>query len=404
MSIEPAVSPADASPHGTTSAQAAPFSTRFEAVDLLRGVIMVLMTLDHTRDFFGGPTFDPTDLAQSNPALFLTRWVTHFCAPGFAYLAGMGAYLAGIRGRSRGELAAFLASRGLWLIFLELTVVNLAVQLNPASGLLFLVVFWSIGGSFVLLAPLVYLPSRVVGALGVILIATHHLLAPWVPGPLGVLLFQRGPIPLPGGLNLIVGYPLIPWFGVVAAGYGFGEVVLLKPHRRRLVMAITGLGLTAAFVALRVWGGYGEPTAWSSQQTPVLTALSFLNCTKNPPSLLFVLMTLGPAIAFMAVLDRVGARGAIGRFLLTLGRVPLFFFLLHLYVIHGLGELTPLVWGFVNARLFPGSVPLESPPGWPLGLTGVYAVWVVMLVILYPPSRWFAGVKARHREGWLSYL
>jgi uncharacterized membrane protein len=265
-------------------------------------------------------------------------------------------------------------------------------------------VFWSIGASFVLLAPLVFLPSRVVGALGVLLIATHHLLAQWVGGPLAILLFQRGPIDLPRGMQVIVGYPLIPWFGVVAAGYGFGEVVRLKPHRRRLVMAITGLGLTVAFVALRTWGGYGEPTAWSSQQTPMLTALSFVNCTKNPPSLLFVLMTLGPAIAFMAVLDRVGARGAIGRALLTFGRVPLFFFLLHLYVIHGLGLLTPLVWGFMNARLFPGSVPSESPPGWPLGLPGIYAVWLVMLFVLYGPSRWFAGVKARHREGWLSYL
>jgi uncharacterized membrane protein len=404
MSTEPAVLPTDASPHVATLPPAAPFSTRFEAIDLLRGAIMVLMVIDHTRDFFGGPTFDPTDLTRSNPALFLTRWVTHFCAPGFAFLAGMGAYLAGIRGRSRGGLAAFLASRGLWLIFLEVTAVNFAVQLNPASRMVFLVVFWSIGASFVLLAPLVFLPSRLVGVLGVFLIATHHLLAQWVDGPLAVLLFRRGPIELPGGMQLIVGYPLIPWFGVVAAGYGFGEVVRLEPHRRRLVMAIAGLGLTAAFVALRAWGGYGEPSAWSSQKTPLLTALEFVNCTKNPPSLLFVLMTLGPLIAFMAVLDRVGVRGAIGRAVLTLGRVPLFFFLLHLYVIHGLGVLTPLVWGFVNARLFPGSVPLESPPGWPLGLTGVYAVWVVMLVILYPPSRWFAGVKARHREGWLSYL
>ncbi len=319
----------------------------------------------------------------------------------------MGAYLAGVRGRSRSELAAFLASRGLWLIFLELTAVNFALQFNPASKVVFLLVFWSIGASFVLLAPLVFLPSRVVGALGVLLIATHQILDQLAGGPLEFLavpLFRRGSIPLPGGVSAIVGYPVIPWFAVVAAGYGFGEVIRLEPRRRRLVMAITGLGLTAAFVALRAWGGYGEPLAWTSQRTPLLTALSFLNCTKYPPSLLFLLMTLGPAIAFMAVLDRAGARGAIGRALLTFGRVPLFFFLLHLYVIHGLALLTPPVWEFVTARLTSDAATFRPAPVLPLGLPGIYAVWLVMLVMLYVPCRWFAGVKARHREGWLSYL
>jgi uncharacterized membrane protein len=407
MSIEPAVLPTDVCSHVTTSTAAAPFASRFEAVDLLRGVVMVLMVIDHTRDFFGDGTLNPTDLSQVSPAMFLTRWVTHFCAPVFAFLAGVGGYLAGVRGRSRGELAAFLASRGIWLVFLELTVVKFGMMFNPVPKFAMLLVFWSIGASFILLAPLVFLPSRVVGVLGVLLIATHNLLDSLPPGPLQVLavpLFRPGLLALPGGVNVMVGYPLLPWFGVIAAGYGFGEVIRLEPHRRRRVMWIMGLLLTAGFLALRAWGVYGEPNPWSSERTPLLTALSFVNCTKYPPSLLFLLMTLGPAIAAMAALDRRGAHGPVGRALLTLGRVPLFFYLLQWYVIHGLAVLTALMRGFPIAWLFPDTFPLQPTPGWPLTLPGVYAAWLVVLIILYVPCRWFAGVKARHREGWLSYL
>ena len=313
MAIEPAVLPSDAPLHVATSKPAASFTSRLEAVDLLRGAVMVLMAIDHTRDFFGNVINEPMDLSQLSPAMFLTRWITHFCAPAFAFLAGTGAYLAGVRGRSRGELAAFLASRGVWLVFLELTVVKFSILFDPAPRVWYLLVFWSIGASMVVLSGLVFLPSRLVGALGVLLIATYSLIDRLPLGAfreLGVLLFQRGVIALPGGVNVIVGYPLIPWFGVVAAGYGFGEVLRWEPARRRRFMLVMGLGLTAAFVVLRAWGIYGEPRPWTTQRTPLLTALEFLNCTKNPPSPLFLLMTLGPAIAAMSVFDRLGARGA----------------------------------------------------------------------------------------------
>ncbi len=245
--------------------------------------------------------------------------------PGFAFLAGTGAYLAGSRGRSRGDLAAFLATRGLWLIFLELTVVRLGLFFDPVYAPVILTVLWSIGASFIVLAGLVFLPSRVVGALGVLLIATHGLAGGFSPGS-GIrrvaggraLLLRPGALPLPGGITVVVGYPLLPWLGVVAAGYGFGEVIRLEPGQRRRVMWITGVAMTAAFVILRAWGVYGDPRPWTTQATPLLTALSFINCTKQPPSLLFVLMTLGPAIASLAVIDRVGIRGPVGRALVTL--------------------------------------------------------------------------------------
>jgi uncharacterized membrane protein len=387
-------------------------SPRYEAVDLLRGVVMVLMVLDHTRYFFGDATLDPTDLSKVTPALFLTRWVTHFCAPVFAFLAGAGAYLAGVRGRSQAALAAFLATRGLWLIFLELTVVKFGFLFNPAPRMVLLVVFWSIGASFVMMSGLVFLPSRVVGALGVLLIATHNLIdfdsfssgALGPLQPLAVLLLRPGMLTLPGGVSVLVGYPLLPWFGVVAAGYGFAEVIRLEPWRRRSIMLVTGLGLIVAFVALRAWGIYGEPRAWTFQPTPILTALSFLNCTKYPPSLLFLLMTLGPAIVVLAVFDRVGVHGPIGQALVTLGRVPLFFYVSQWYAIHALAVLAALARGFPVDWLFRATYPIAPPPGWPLNLPGIYAVWAAVLALMCVPCRWFAGVKQRRRGGWLSYL
>jgi uncharacterized membrane protein len=405
MSIEPAASPDHATP------LKAPSARRVDGVDFLRGTVMVLMVLDHTRDYFGNAAINPTDLPQVSPALFLTRWVTHFCAPVFAFLAGTGAYLTGSRGRSRGDLAVFLATRGLWLIFLEVTVVRLGLYFDPVGAPVILTVLWSIGASFLVLAGLVFLPSRVVGALGVLLIATHGLVrfspdsgTPAALRAAGALLLRPGPLPLPGGVTVVVGYPLLPWLGVVAAGYGFGQVIRLEPGRRRRVMWIIGVALTAAFVILRAWGVYGEPSPWTTHATPLLTALSFVNCTKQPPSLLFVLMTLGPAITALAVIDRVGIRGPVGRALVTLGRVPLFYYLLSWYVIHGLAVLAGLVRGFPIAWQFSPAVLATPPEGWSLSLPGIYAAWAVVLAVLYLPCRWFAGVKARHPGGWLSYL
>jgi uncharacterized membrane protein len=412
MSIEPAASLNTATPVNPPVQSPALLTRRVDAVDVLRGAVMVLMVLDHTRDYFGNAAIDPTDLSRATPALFMTRWITHFCAPGFAFLAGTGAYLAGSRFRSRGDLASFLAKRGLWLIFLELTIVRLGLFFDLLSAPVILTVLWSLGASFVALAGLVFLPSRVVGALGVLLIATHGLAGgsaqgSGTPVPTAAaiaLLLRPGPLPLPGGITVIVGYPLLPWLGVVAAGYGFGEVIRLEPERRQRLMWITGIAMTVFFVILRAWGVYGDPRPWTTQSTPLLTGLSFINCTKQPPSLLFVLMTLGPALAALAVIDRVGIRGPLGRALLTFGRVPLFYFLLQWYVIHPLAVLLGLARGFPVAWQFSAAALGPAPEGWALPLPAIYAAWAVVLAILYVPCRWFAGVKARHPGGWRSYL
>ena len=300
------------------------------------------------------------------------------------------------------------------MIFLELTVVRLGLFFDPVNAPVILAVLWSIGASFVVLAALIFLPSRLVGALAVLLIATHGLAGSLGVSPdstppaalqaAGALLLRPGLVPLPGGVNVLVGYPLLPWLGVVAAGYGFGEIIRLEPKRRWRVMGIMGLAMTAAFVILRAWGVWGEPRPWTTQATPLLSGLSFVNCTKQPPSPLFVLMTLGPAIAALAVIDRVGIRSPVGRAVMTLGRVPLFYFLLHLYVIHGLAVLAGVVRGLPVAWLFSPAALGPPPEGWALGLPGIYAAWAVVLVFLYIPCRWFAGVKARHPGGWRSYL
>jgi uncharacterized membrane protein len=412
MAIESAASLERATSVLAPAPPAATPARRVDAVDVLRGAVMVLMVLDHTRDYFGNAAINPTDLSLASPALFLTRWVTHFCAPVFAFLAGTGAYLAGSRGRSRGDLAAFLATRGLWLIFLEVTVVRLGLFFDPVSAPVILTVLWSIGASFVVLAGLVFLPTHVVRAIGAFLIAMHGLMERFLPGaaaPVALqgasaLLLRPGLLPLTSGINVIVAYPLLPWLGIVAFGYGFGEIIRLEPMRRQRAMWIAGVAMTVAFIILRATGNFGEPSPWTTQATPLLTALSFINCTKQPPSPLFVLMTLGPAIMALAIVDRAGVRGWVGRILVTFGRVPLFYFLLQWYVIHGLAVLTGLVRGFPVAWQFSPAALAPPPEGWPLSLPGIYAAWAVVLAVLYVPCRWFAGVKSRHPGGWLAYL
>lgn len=392
------------SPQGATA-------PRLEGPDLVRGLVMVLMVLDHTRDFFADTSFDPTDLARSTPAYFLTRWITHFCAPTFALLAGVGARLAGRRGRDAGGLARFLLTRGLWLILLEQTVVKFGLLFRFSPGLLLGLVLWSIGGSFVLLAAFVAAraPARLVGLVGLVLIAGHNLLDLLPPGGAGSLrlpvgfLLRPGVLPLPGGWTVFVGYPLLPWFGVVAAGYWLGGLYGLEPALRRRRLVGIGLASIGLFAALRATGAYGEPRRWSPGPDAVTTALAFLNCTKYPPSLQYLLMTLGPALLALAAFDR-GA-GAIGRPLATLGRVPLFYYLLQWYMIHGLALAVAGARGEPTAWLFVDAFPVRPPPSCSFGLPAVYGWWIVVVALLYIPCAGFARSQSRHRDSiWRSYL
>jgi uncharacterized membrane protein len=384
---------------------------RLEGVDLLRGLVMVIMVLDHTRDYFMEGSLDPTDLSRASPALFLTRWVTHFCAPTFALLAGMGARLAGLRGLSSGSLARFLVTRGLWLILLEQTVVKFGMLFRPNPSLLLGLVLWSIGGSFILLAAFVAAraPTWLVGILGAVILGAHNLFdslspgSPGIPQPLYGLLLRPGGVRLPGELTAIIGYPLIPWFGIVAVGYALADVYRLEPRRRQMWLLSIGLTAILLFAVLRSTGIYGDPSPWKAQNSGLTALLSFVNCTKYPPSLQYTLMTLGPALLLLAAFD--SGAGIPGKPLVILGRVPLFFYLLQWYVIHALALAVALMRGEPTAWLFVDSFPVLPPASSAFGLPAVYGFWLVVLAILFLPCAWFAGYKSRHRGSvWLSYV
>jgi len=383
---------------------------RLESVDILRGLVMVLMVLDHVRDFFDHADRDATNPETTSIPLFFTRWVTHFCAPTFVFLAGTGAYLATTRGMTRRQTSRFLFTRGIWLIVLELTVARIGMTFDPTFRTFPLIVLWAIGASMVALSALVWLPTSVVAAIGVAMIAIHNRFDGVRPDSFGPLADVWRLLHVPGmlehqvaGRRFFALYPLVPWIGVMAAGFGFGAIVKLPRAgvRRGLCLAI-GLGMIAAFVALRWSNAYGDPRPWSPQERgPAYTVLSFLNCQKYPPSLLFLLMTLGPAITVLAIFDQ-GA-GCIGRRLATFGRVPLFYYLLQWPLIHVLAIAYNALKGEPYQWLLGGGA-FGSPPGYGHGLPVVYAMWVVTVLILYVPCRWFADLKRRRRDVWLSYL
>jgi uncharacterized membrane protein len=407
-------------------------AARLDSIDLLRGIVMVIMMLDHTRDFVHRDVLmglDPTDLSRTNVVLFFTRWITHFCAPVFVFLAGTGAYLRWTRGRSKQDMSKFLLTRGLWLIILEFTVVRLFVFFNLDYRFLGAAqVIWVIGISMIIMAALIYLPLRVLAVFGVGMILLHNLLdnvrvTGWqgpqsaVPGlgaKLWILLhqpFEGFPVAgFPSPVVFVI-YPIIPWVGVMAAGYAFGKLYQMDaPRRRRLLITIGSVSI-ALFIIIRFINRYGEPNLWAPQNSLGFTILSFLNTTKYPPSLLFLLMTLGPAMLALAWFESTKSSpsssffGKVKEFFVTFGRVPLFFYLLQWLTAHLISVVLhwaagkPLAWMFSSQTLLSG-----PPPGMGFSLAVVYASWIVGVILLYPLCKWFAGVKARRKDWWLSYL
>ena len=380
--------------------------SRIESVDVVRGAVMVLMALDHVRDFLGVPG-SPTNLATTTVPLFFTRWITHICAPVFFLLTGTGAYLA-LGRRSKRELSRFLWTRGLWLIFVELVPERcLGFQFNFDYRVTLLFILWALGWAMIALAILVYLPDWAVATIGVVMICTHNLLDPiQSTNPLFVLLHGQGTILDIHQHIVFVAYPLIPWIGVTAVGYGLGRVYKWPADRRRRFLLRLGMGLSAAFVVLRAVNNYGDPSRWSVQKSAALTVVSFLNTTKYPPSLLFLLMTLGPAMLGLWALD--GRTPQVLRPVLIIGKVPFFYYVLHIPLIHLIAVLVCYVryghvyWMFQSPNL--RNTPITAPPGWGLSLPAVYLVWAIVVVLLYPLCRWYAALKQRSSNPLLSYL
>lgn len=402
-------------------------SRRFDSVDFLRGLVMVIMLLDHTREYVHSAalTSSPTDLSKTTVALFFTRWITHICAPTFVLLAGTSVYLQKMRGKSLAELSKFLLTRGLWLIFLEFTIVRFSILFNFDYSFFGLAeVIWVFGVSMIVLAGLIHLPVRAVAIFGIVVIALHNLfdgfqVPPAVsfanqPAPdfwqkLWLFLHQPGFVPLAGGVKMFVAYPLIPWVGVMATGYALGAVYTWEAERRRKFLLKLGIALTILFLVIRAINIYGDPQGWQPQTNPAFTVLSFLNTTKYPASLLFLLMTLGPALLILAWADRINEqseKGILSRVFLTFGRVPLFYFVLQMFVAHAFGLLLSLLAGksvgylFLN---FPNSS-TDAPPSAGFDLSIVYAAWFAGLLLLYPLCLWYGKIKAQRRGFPFSYL
>jgi uncharacterized membrane protein len=390
--------------------------SRLSSIDALRGAVMIIMALDHTRDFFhaGAATFSPTDLTQTTTVLFFTRWVTHFCMPAFMFTAGMGVFLFG-RNHTKAQLSKFLWTRGLWFILLELTVMQLAYDFNlPFRFTLLLLILWIFGICMIAMAALIHLPVRVLAFLSVAAIVFQNGLDGIQAAQFGSLAWVWNLLHQPGvvqvvGKPALVPYTFVPWIAVMAAGYCCGQVFLLEPAARRRVMLKTGLFLTIAFVIIRAANLYGDPVPWAHQTSGMFTALSFLNCTKYPASLDFLLMTLGPLFLVLAYLDQRSFQA--GNPLIVFGRVPMFYFILHFYWLHALAVLAAwLRYGSAAAKFAFSPLPSMGgprelfPAGFGYSLWVVYGAWALAVISLYPICQWFANVKATRHDWWLSYL
>jgi len=390
---------------------------RLESIDALRGLVMIIMALDHVRDFIHSGAMtgaSPTNLATTTPILFMTRWITHFCAPVFMLTAGLGAYFY-LQGRTRGQLSRFLVTRGLWLILLELTLMQFAYNFNlSTANPVFLLVLYVLGACMIILAALAWLPLPLLAAISMATIALHNL-ADGVrsQSPAWLLLHQIGAFPFAGRI-WITAYSLVPWFAVMAAGFCLGSIFTASPNevppdRRQRVLLRTGIVMTIAFLVIRVINIYGDPSRWSWQATAPFTVLSFLNTTKYPPSLDFILMTIGPALIVVSWFDRLSFSRV--NPLIVFGRVPLFYFVLHFFAAHIAILMLSVIrygsgaWSFMMQPVPSMGGPAKAfPPNFGYDLWVAYAVWIAIVIALYPVCRWYSGVKERSQSRWLSYI
>lgn len=369
---------------------------RLDSLDVLRGLIMVLMALDHVRDFFSNQHFDPTDLARATAPLYATRWITHLCAPGFCFFAGTGAFLSR---KPTSALSWFLLTRGLWLVVLELTFVHLGF-FGPDFSNMGLVTIWALGWSMIALAGLIWLPRTVVAVIVTAVLAGHNALDHHQGGLVWHLLHEPGPVGEFAGARWFVAYPVLPWMAVMAAGWLFGPVMTFEAERRKRYLLYLGIGSIALFIVLRSINIYGDTKPWVSQSSPLFTFLAFINVRKYPPSLDYVLVTMGVLLLLLRALDGIRARPDAP--LLVFGCVPLFYYVLHLYVIHlAAGVFFYFKYG---KTVLTFSFNHPPPPDFGVNLVGVYVAWVLIVAALYLPCRWYANLKRRSRNPLLSYL
>ena len=393
--------------------QPARTSYRIDSIDLLRGLVMIIMALDHTRDFFhkDGMSGDPLNLATTTPFLYFTRWITHFCAPVFVFLAGSSAYFQSLR-KSKKELSIFLIKRGLWLILIEIFVLNFAFSFDVHYSMIGLQTIWAIGISMIILGLVIWLPFEAIAAIGLLIIIGHNSLDFYeanlksTPGWWYDLLHHFGFYPLWDHHSLLILYPFLSWAGLMMVGYCFGKLFIsFEGIRRKKILIGIGSGIILFFVALRATNVYGDPDHWSTQKNSLFTFLSFMNVHKYPPSLLYMCATIGPAILFLAFAGNIKNR--LTRFITVYGRVPFLYYILHFFLIHFVSAIFYLARGHSFAEGIkprPGLLPLFTAAGEGYSLFIVYIIWICVVLSLYPICKWFSDYKRTHKNWWLSYL
>jgi uncharacterized membrane protein len=382
---------------------------RIESIDLLRGLVMIIMVLDHVRDYFHADVtvFNPEDLEQTNVLLFFTRWITHFCAPVFVFLAGSSAFLSGQQ-KTKKELSVFLLKRGIWLLFVEVIIINFAWSFNIRFPFIGLQVIWALGLSMICLAGIIHLPRKIILLLGIVIVAGHNLLdGIHLDNMLWSVLHEPEVYRIDQTHLIRVTYPVLPWIGIMALGYWFGGLYSKSTDATKRKKLLWQLGIIAiiTFIVLRFLNVYGDPSQWSQQKSGWFTLLSFLNTTKYPPSLLYTLMTLGPSLIFLAIAEKTPGKLLLP--VIRIGRVPMFFYILHIYLIHLAAmiaaELSGYDWSDMILQRRTWVDPQLKGYGFSLGVT--YLVWIGIVLLLYPLCKWYDKYKTDHKEKWwLSYL
>ena len=386
---------------------------RVDSIDLLRGLVMIIMALDHTRDFFHiqAWTQDPLDLATTTPGLFFTRWITHFCAPIFTFLAGTSVWFQA-KNKNTKELSSFLIKRGLWLVLVEIVVLNFAFSFDPSYTIIGLQTIWSIGVSMIFLGLLIWLPFPAILAIGLVVVLGHNSLDLYEASKksdfslLYSMIHRPGFFPINKSHSLFVLYPVLPWLGIMILGYSFGKLyTTYQKIEQRKVILILGIGVTLFFILLRAINLYGDPKPWSQQETYLYTLFSFIDTQKYPPSLLYAAMTIGPGIIFLSVFEK--TKNVVTEIIVAFGRVPFFYYVLHFFLIHFLSMIFFLTRGhkftegiYEGPNMLPNFIAAKE--GYSLGI--VYLIWIGVIIILYPVCKWFSEYKKRHRKWWLSYL
>ena len=384
---------------------------RIRSIDILRGIVMIIMALDHVRDFFHSQAMiaNPLDLKTTTSLLFFTRWITHFCAPVFVFLSGTSAYLSGRR-KSKKALSLFLIKRGAWLVCVELIVITFALTFDPFYSLIVLQVIWAIGVSMIILGVLIWLPFPVLVFIGLLICFGHNLLdypsfSPKEKTSLWWLLIHSpfSPYTLSKTHFVLVAYAFMPWTGVMICGYCFGHLFEGDAKQRVRSCTYTGTVLIGLFIILRSINAYGDPVPWAVQRDGLFTFLSFINVTKYPPSLLYICLTLGPALLFLGIIEKVQNRFT--DVVSLYGRVPFFYYVIHFYLIHTLCLIAFFLWGYTSADIAnPASPFLFRPPSFGFPLMVVYLIWLFVVIIVYPACRRYDRYKSTHKQWWLSYL